>query len=176
VEAVDNNYVNKELRDYSKTTFGVDLVLNYSNFNLYLDKNTIQSKGLKLDKVKASFKEFLMTMPQVKRVYTEEEILASNGNDYFLSCIANGYDPKENGELVILDKPGYIEHIGKGTTHGTPYTYDTHVPLIFYGWGVKKGESHDKKVITQIAPTIAQKIKIPFPNSTEANVLLEILE
>lgn len=176
VDVINSVSVKDELRKFSKTTFGVDLVLNYSNYNLYFDKNLIQNKGLKLDKVKATFKEFLMSMPHVKRVYSEEEILSHNGNDYFLNCISKGYDLKQNGELVILDKPGYIHYYEKGTTHGTPYAYDTHVPLIFYGWKIKKGESYDKKAITQIAPTIAQKIKIPFPNSTEANVLLEILE
>ena len=63
-----------------------------------------------------------------------------------------------------------------GTSHGTPYTYDTHVPCIFYGWNIKKGETHDKKVITQIAPTLAQKLKITLPNGTEGEVLLEVLD
>ena len=53
-----------------------------------------------------------------------------------------------------------------GTSHGTPYTYDTHVLCIFYGWNIKKRETHDKKVITQIAPTLAQKLKITLPNGT----------
>jgi hypothetical protein len=131
---------------------------------------------LELSKVKQSFKDFLMTQKQVKRVFTEEEVLASSGSDYFLDCIAKGYDVTQNGDLVVLDKPGYIEYQGTGTSHGTPYSYDTHVPLIFYGWHIKKGETHDRKVITQIAPTLAQKIKIPFPNGTEAHVLLEVLE
>jgi phosphopentomutase len=77
---------------------------------------------------------------------------------------------------VILDKPGYIEYGATGTSHGTPYNYDTHVPLIFYGWNIKKGETHDRKEITQIAPTLAQKLKITFPNGTEANVLIEVLD
>ena len=175
VEAVDYNELSKKLHEFSTTSFGVDLVLNYSNYNLFFDKKQIQEKGLSLDKVKLAFKDFLMTMPHVKRVYTEEEILAAPSSDYYLNFISKGYDPKQNGELVILDKPGYIEHEGTGTSHGTPYSYDTHVPLLFYGWNIKKGESFDKKVITQIAPTIAQKIKIDFPNGTEANVLTEVL-
>ena len=166
----------KGLKKYSQDTFGEDLVLNYSNFNLYFNKEIIKNKGLELLKVKQSFKEYLMTQVQVKRVYSEEEILASTGNDFYLNFISKGYDPSQNGDLVLLDKPGNIEYVGTGTSHGTPYSYDTHVPALFYGWHIKHGETHDRKVITQIAPTIAQKIKIPFPNGTEANVLLEILE
>jgi aspartate/methionine/tyrosine aminotransferase len=143
---------------------------------VFLNKEIIKSKGLELSKVKQAFKDYLYTQKYVKRVYTEDEILVASGNDYYLNCIAKGYDPVQNGELVVLFKPAYVEYSATGTTHGSPYSYDTHVPMLFFGWNIKKGESHDKKVITQIAPTIAQKLKIPFPNGTEAEVLTEVLE
>jgi hypothetical protein len=164
------------LKKYSNETFGADLVLDYSNFNLFFNKEIIKGKGLELAKVKDSFKEFLMTQEQVKRVYTEEEILASSGEDYFLSFIAKGYDPKQCGDIVILDKAGYMQYQETGTTHGTPNSYDTHVPLLFYGWNVPKGELHAKKYITQIAPTLSQMLKIPFPNGTESEVLETLLD
>ncbi|KDN56108.1 alkaline phosphatase PafA [Flavobacterium seoulense] len=175
VGAIDDKNLSTQLHEFSKTTFGSDLVLNYSNSNVFFDKKQIQQKGLSLDKVKLTFKEYLMSLPQIKRVYTEEEIIAAGNSDIYLNFVIKGYDPKLNGELVILDKPGYIENEGTGTSHGTPYNYDTHVPLLFYGWNIKKGESFDKKSITQIAPTVAQKIKIDYPNSTEAILLTEIL-
>lgn len=176
VKSIDNKALVTALRDFSVATFGTDFISNYSNFNVFLNKEVIKSKGLDLLKVKVSFKEFLMKQNQIKRVYTAEEIIASSGNDYYLNCIANGYDTTQNGDLVLLNKPGYLDHQGTGTSHGTPYSYDTHVPLIFYGWHIKKGQSFDHKVITQIAPTIAQKISIQFPNGTEANVLTEVFE
>lgn len=175
VTNVEPKDIRKGLMKFSTDTFGEDILLNYSNFNLYFDKEKIKTKALDLVKVKQAFKDYLMTQDQVKRVYSEEEILADNGNDYHLHCIARGYDPSENGDLVILDKPGYIEYGATGTSHGTTYSYDTHVPLIFFGWNIKAGETHDRKVITEIAPTIAQKINISFPNATEAHVLTEIL-
>ncbi len=165
----------KGLTKFSVDTFGEDLILNYSNFNLYFKKEILKSKSLDLMKVKLSFKEYLLTQSQVKFVFTEEEILESNGNNYFLNCVAKGYDVTQNGDLVIIDKPGFIEYKTTGTSHGTPYAYDTHVPLIFYGWNIKKGESFDKKVITQIAPTLALKLKITIPNGSESQVLNEIL-
>jgi predicted AlkP superfamily pyrophosphatase or phosphodiesterase len=175
VTNVEPKDIRKGLKKFSTDTFGEDILLNYSNFNIYFDKEKIKTKALDLVKVKQAFKDYLMTQEQVKRVYSEEEILADNGNDYHLHCIARGYDPSENGDLVILDKPGYIEYGATGTSHGTTYSYDTHVPLIFFGWNIKAGETHDRKVITEIAPTIAQKINISFPNATEAHVLTEIL-
>ncbi len=166
----------KNLRKFSADTFGSDLVLNYSNFNLFLNKEQIQSKGLDLVKVKQTFVSFLLSQEQIKKVYTDEEIKANSGNDYYINCIAKGYDATQNGDMVILDKPGYIEFGATGTSHGTPYSYDTHVPMLFYGWNIKKGVSYQHKVITQLAPTLAQKLEIAFPNGTEAAVLTEVLE
>lgn len=168
-------FINK-LKEFSITSYGSDLVLNFSSYNLFFDKQKIKDNKLDLDSVKKAFKEFLMTQPRVKRVYTEDEILGASSADFYLNHIFRGYDPKQNGDLVILEKTGYSLRDGRGTSHGSPYNYDTHVPLLFYGWNISKGESFDRKEITQIAPTIAQKIKIDFPNGTEARVLTEILE
>jgi predicted AlkP superfamily pyrophosphatase or phosphodiesterase len=176
VTNLDGKELDANLEKFSTDTFGENLVLRYDSFNLFFDKVKIKAKGLDLVKVKQAFKEFLMTQNYVKRVYTEEEILANSGRDYHLNCIANGYDVTQNGDMIVLDKPGYIEYGPTGTSHGTTYSYDTHVPLLFYGWKIQKGESHEKKVITQIAPTLSQKLKITLPNGTESQVLTEILD
>lgn len=176
VTNIDTKEIVNCLKKFSKDTFGVDLVLNYDNFNLYFNKDILKDKGLELPKIKESFKDFLMTLDYVKRVYTEEEILTNSGADYHLNCIAKGYDVTQNGDMIILEKPGYIEYGPTGTSHGTIYSYDTHVPCVFYGWNIKHGETYDRKVITEIAPTLAQKLKIAFPNGTTGEILNEILE
>jgi len=58
-----------------------------------------------------------------------------------------------------------MDHGPKGTTHGSAYNYDTHVPLLFFGYGIKKGESFDRATITQIAPTLCELLRINQPNS-----------
>ncbi len=176
VDNINRKNIEQDLIEFSVKTFGEDLILNVSNFNIFFKKDLIKSKNLELNNVKQAFKTYIQSQKQVKRVYTEEEILASSGSDYYLDFVAKGYDPSQNGELVVLNKPGYIEYYATGTSHGTPYAYDTHVPCIFYGWNIKKGETHDKKAITQIAPTLAQKLKINLPNGTEGEVLLEVLD
>ena len=175
VKNIPSKDISKAINEFSTATFGVNLVIEYSNFNIHLNKELIKSKGLELVKVKQAFKDFMMTQEQVKRVYTEEEILASTGNDYYLNLINNGYDVSQSGDLVVLDKPGFVEYGKTGTTHGSPYAYDTHAPLLFYGWKIKPGESFDKKAITEIAPTLAFKLKLELPNGTESKVLTEVL-
>lgn len=175
VDNIREKNIEQSIAEFTKTYFGDDLLLNYSNFNVFLNKQKIKDKALELSKVKEAVKEFLYTQKQVKRVYDENEIIAGSYADNYLNFVSKGYDPIQNGELIIVDKPGYMQYIATGTTHGSPYTYDTHVPCMFYGWNIKKGESFDKKEITQIAPTLAQKLKITFPNGTDAKVLTEIL-
>jgi len=176
INNLDGKALTKDVKKFSTDTFGEDLVTEYGSFNLYFDKEKIKTKGLDLVKVKQAFKDYLMTQNYVKRVYTEEEVLANSGAEHHLDCIAKGYDATQNGDLIVLFKPGYIEYGATGTSHGSTYSYDTHVPLLFYGWKIPKGATHDKKVITQIAPTLAQKLRITQPNATASEVLTEVLE
>ena len=65
---------------------------------------------------------------------------------------------------------------GTGTTHGSGYSYDTHVPVIFYGKGIKKGTSSALYGIRDIAPTIAKLLQIEFPDGTTGEIINEVLE
>ena len=88
-----------------------------------------------------------MTQDYIKNVYTEEQIQQSSSTDMYLQAIARGYDIKQNGELILLFKPGYVEYSSTGTTHGSPYSYDPNVPILFYGWNISKGDSFAKTYI-----------------------------
>ncbi len=175
VKTISNKEFVEGIKKYSVDTFGVNLVSDYSNFNLYFNRELIKENKFDLSMIKQGFKEYILQQEHVRSVYTEEEILSSSGTNYFLSFIAKGYDPKQSGDIVVLDKFGYLAYKETGTTHGSPNSYDTHVPMLFYGFHIPKGESFSKKQITQIAPTLSQLLKITFPNGTESHVLEEVL-
>ena len=63
-----------------------------------------------------------------------------------------------------------------GTTHGSAFVYDTHVPLLLFGKGVKKGETFKRTNITDIAPTISALLEISNPTGTIGNPIGEVLE
>jgi predicted AlkP superfamily pyrophosphatase or phosphodiesterase len=175
VDNIPSKEIFASLTKFSTETFGENLVLDYSNFNIFLNRDLIKQKGLELAKVKQSFNDFLLLQAYVKRVYTQEDILAGSAQDYYLNFIFKGYDPKQSGDLVILEAAGYLEsYSATGTTHGTPNSYDTNVPLLFYGWHVPQGESSKKEYITEIAPTLSKMLKITTPNGTESQVLEEL--
>jgi phosphopentomutase len=63
-----------------------------------------------------------------------------------------------------------------GTTHGLWAPYDAHIPLLFYGWGIKKGNSHKEVYMTDIAPTVAALLKIQMPSGNIGHVITEVMK
>lgn len=90
------------------------------------------------------------------------------------SLLSKSIHAKNSGDIFIIYKPGWMEKRNYGTTHGTRYNYDTHVPLIFYGKNIPKGQTIKKHTITQIAPTLAFLLDIPLPNSSSKQPIVEI--
>ena len=95
------------------------------------------------------------------------------------ALMQRGYLRRRSGDVLVTLLPGWFEGYSgketKGTTHGTPFTYDTHVPLLWYGWQVKKGASSERVSITDIAPTLAQWLHIMEPNGTTGHPLRQVL-
>ena len=80
---------------------------------------------------------------------------------------------------MVLKKPGYLSGSpgSTGTTHGSGYTYDTHVPLLLYGTGVKKGATVEKTYITDIVPTLSMLLNISMPNgAVTGSPIKEVIE
>ena len=176
VNSLDYKSLSKELVDFSTEKYGVNIIEDYSNQNVFLNAEAIKNKNLDYDVIIRDLKNWLSKKAYISRVYSQADILRGNPTDYHLSLIERGYDPKQNGDLVVLFDPQFMEYSHVGTTHGSTYMYDTHVPNLWFGWGIKHGESYKRYDITDIAPTISQKLNIPMPNGTKGNLLLEILE
>ena len=90
--------------------------------------------------------------------------------------LQNGYHQKRSGDVLVVLSPGYASYAKTGSTHGSPQIYDTHVPLLFYGNGVKKGSTRERTEIPDIAPTIASLLGIAFPNGTTGDVIGAVLK
>ena len=97
-------------------------------------------------------------------------------NDYGeLGAIARGYYPDRSGDFYLAYAPGWLEQRDFGASHGSFYHYDTHVPLVWYGANVKKGETLRQVSITDIAPTLAHLLGIPVPNAATGQPIQEVL-
>ncbi|MDR3273073.1 MAG: alkaline phosphatase family protein [Flavobacteriaceae bacterium] len=176
VSSVDYKETKKQLKDFSVKTFGKDYILDYNNQEVYLDLDALKTDGKNRQEIIAIFCDFIETFPSIERTYTQNEILNASPTDEYGSMIFRGYDKKQSGEIYIMMKPAFMEYQTTGATHGTNYAYDTHVPGLFYGWKIPRGTSKEKVFITEIAPTVAQKINITLPNATYGEVLKEVVD
>jgi phosphopentomutase len=93
-----------------------------------------------------------------------------------VSRLQLGYNQRLSGDVVYITNPGFIEYGMQGTTHGSPFTYDTHVPALFYGFGVKKGETYQPQTICDIASTVAAICRIPLPSAAIGQPIEKIVK
>jgi predicted AlkP superfamily pyrophosphatase or phosphodiesterase len=151
-------------------------VLNVSNEQVFLNKKLIYEKNIDLKEFKTNIKNILLEMEGVAHVFSSDEIESANFGNNILKSVQNGYYPTRSGDIVFVLKPGWVEGMSKtGTTHGAAYTYDTHVPLLFYGWKTEKGNEYDRVNITDIAPTISMLLDISLPNGTTGSPIKSYL-
>jgi hypothetical protein len=144
--------------------YGDTLVLSYSNQQVFLNHAMIDNKKLVLQQVQEDVAAFMQNMPGVAEVITAYTMNNTQFTQPPRSLMQMGYNARRSGDVLVNYLPSYVDYGHTGTTHGSPYSYDTHVPLIFYGWNVKAGSSAEHVSITDISATLALMLNIQFPN------------
>lgn len=91
--------------------------------------------------------------------------------DYYGRLWKNQFHPHNSGDLFLVPKENYIELGDLGTTHKSPHDYDTHVPLVFAGYGLTPKVVTDSVETVDIAPTIARLLGIPVPDRVDGKIL-----
>ena len=153
--------------------FGDKLIHGIYNEQVYLNHSKIAELNLALDQVAAFCKQVLVQEEGFYAVYTLSEIMT--GKSEYHALIRNGYHPKRSGDVFIQTMPGWMEHWSYGTTHGSGYSYDTHVPILLYGYGIQQGSSSRKVFITDIAPSMSLILGIQFPSANTGEILKEAI-
>ncbi|MFL2582424.1 MAG: alkaline phosphatase PafA [Flavobacteriales bacterium] len=154
-----------------KSTYGIDsIVENYSNSQLKIAQNMVQKHRLNPEYIQEKIIQIIKGFSGIKEVLVTKDLKEGTSSNMAQKVI-NGYFEGRSGDLYIILKPGWIHDRVRGTTHGSGYSYDTHVPLIFMGAGVKNGSSNQMVNIKDIAPTISTLINVSFPNGTTGKPL-----
>lgn len=167
------DYLKKNLAD----TYGTaNLLERYANQQVYLSDSLLTVLDLNKDKVEQKVADWSQSYPDVYKAATADQLQKQEYHKFPLSLIQNGDYPGRSGDVFVVYQPYFIGSGGNavGTTHGSPYSYDTHVPLLFYGWHVLKGTSYKDVTITDIAPTLAAMLKITEPNGVTGKVLTQL--
>ena len=174
---MDEEQLTKKIKTFCMTEFGDSLVLSINNQQLFLNEQKLGAMKLNKVSVEHTLANFLLSINGIAEAYPSEVLKYGNFTDgSFKSLIQKGYHHVRSGNVAFSYNPAWMEYQDKGTTHGASYSYDTHVPLLFYGAGIPKGSSVKKVNIVDIAPTISMMLHIPFPNGTTGSPLAEVLE
>ncbi|MCL4133809.1 UNVERIFIED_CONTAM: hypothetical protein GTU68_048057 [Idotea baltica] len=153
-----------------------ELIENISNYQLFLDKEKIESLGFTKDQVAEKLVEEIINLDGIYKVVSSKTLQTARFTDGILNSLQNGYNQKYSGDVLIIPFPATLSGGKTGTSHGSGYSYDTHIPVIFYGNGIQQGVSKKRYEIIDIAPTIANLLQIEAPNATTGKIIDEALE
>ncbi len=159
-----------------------NIIENISNGQIFFNSELFQSnpRSAGVDFLIASelIAKYLLTVDGVANVFTESVLRQGRFEEEGLKgMVIRGYNPRRSGDVAFVLEPGwYAAGQIVGTTHGSPYTYDTHVPILFYGHGIRKGSSVRYHTITDIAPTLSMLLRIKLPSGCTGQPVAELFE
>ena len=153
------------------------IVLSFNNYQVNFNNKLIKEKNLDINAIKKLSIDYLQDQDGVAYAIDMENAAIASIPDALKTRIINGYNRERSGEIQILLKPGYFQGYGAtGTTHGTWNPYDTHIPLIFMGWGIKQGFLNRQTSMADIAPTLAALLHIQEPSGNIGFPIEEVLK
>ncbi len=151
-------------------------IIAHRNDQFYLNHDLIEEKQLQLTEVENKLAFFINKQEGIAETYTGTQLRKQEYVDYYASKIQNGYNFRLSGDVRYIMKPGWYTLMDYAATHNTAYNYDSHVPLIFYGKGIKPGVSYEYHEITDVAPTVSTLLKIKFPSAATGKIIPEIFK
>ncbi|KAA3440650.1 alkaline phosphatase PafA [Rufibacter hautae] len=174
----NNGLMADSLKKHLNRTFGAaDWVSAFVNQQVYFNHAVVESKKANLVALQEETVRFMQRFPGVLRSFSADALMKSHWSKGVGMLVENGYMPYRSGDVMVAFQPGWYENYGrglpKGTTHGSPWAYDTHIPLLWYGWQIPAGESTVHTEIIDIAPSIAAWLRIQEPNGSTGRALLE---
>jgi predicted AlkP superfamily pyrophosphatase or phosphodiesterase len=154
--------------------FGVDkLAWGFSASGLLLNEKLAADRGLKFSDVQTAAREELLKLPGVAAVFTREQLLGADVTTPYLDAMRKSFDPTRAAQLQIVLQPNWIfSYRAGGSTHGSPYAYDTSAPLMFWGPAyVGQGEIQARAEVADLAPTLAAVAGLPAPRQSQGRDL-----
>lgn len=175
--AVDDNKLvsdlNKILAEKYKHN---NLVLSAYNYQISLNHTIIDTADLDKEDIIEDVIKFASKIQGVDRVFAIDELMEQPMNAVVKDRLANGWHPKRSGDVQLLFAPGWIDGGKTGTTHGLWNPYDSHIPLVWYGWNIKQGRSTEEVYMTDIAATLAALLRIQMPNGCVGKPIQSVLK
>ncbi|MEI6151240.1 MAG: alkaline phosphatase PafA [Chitinophagia bacterium] len=153
-----------------------NLISNISEDNIHFNHPLMDSLHISQDVLIDLISSYLEKKPEVLQVVDARHAAIAPLPASLRERVVNGYSAQRSGDLVIINKSGYVDGFATGTSHGTLYNYDAHIPLLFFGKGIKKTAVHRETYMTDIAPTITTLLGIQMPSGSIGKPILEVIQ
>lgn len=155
------------LREKLKSLYGFDPVVKLDDIHLFLDNDEILRRRLRPRDVQKDAANLLMTIDGIAGALTSDELRHGDFTDPVRQRVQRGYHAKRSGDVIFWFEPQWATEqwfpfVGKGTIHGSPWSYDTRVPIVWYGWDIPAGHSTRPVGVADIASTVAGFLNIPY--------------
>lgn len=174
---IDTKTQKEQFAAFMTKTFGAsDLVENVSNNQIFLNHEKLKLLGLELDDVQEAIVNEIISYPNIDKAYTASTMAAVSFTTGIEKLLQNGYNQKRSGDVLFVYDPAYISYSKTGSTHGSAFNYDTHVPLLFFGKGILHGSTVQQTDVVDIAPTMSALLQTSFPNGATGKPLEYVLE
>ncbi len=166
-------YVDNLTLKYFNST---NLIENISNLQLFYNKKELERLNLSRKEVSEKLINDIINFEGIDKCISAHTLQSTNFTNGILHYTQNGYNQKISGDLILIPTPNTVFYHEKGSGHSTGYSYDTHIPLIFYGFGINKGNTKKYIPIIDLAPTISSLLKIEFPNGNTGKIIEKVLK
>ncbi|MCS7076569.1 MAG: alkaline phosphatase family protein [Bacteroidia bacterium] len=151
-------------------------VLKYINQQVYLNEMLIQDKKLNLSEIEAETVQIVLTLKGVMHAISRTDLLTKSYVQKPFNMVQLGFNFERSGNVAVLYHPNWFDDEHELTaTHGSHYSYDTHVPLLWYGWKIPQGKTYTRVEITDIASTLASLLRIEQPNACIGNPITDLM-
>ncbi len=169
------------LNSYLKAIYGrTGWVKHYSDKQIYLDQLVIDAAKLSLADVQLKAAQFMSEFNGVANATTGSVLQTNSFTEGTMRKFMNSYSLVRSGDILLNLKPGWVEkkkYFSKNSIQqSSPYRYDSHVPLIFYGWKIKHTEIQEPVHMNDIAPTLSDFLKITYPSGATGKLIKGLVD
>lgn len=171
-----NEVLRDQLRQHLERRFGAELLLAVSGQNIYLDQARMADLSLNPSAVRAETVRFLHTLDFVSDAISADLFEQSEFTEGIRGLMMQNYFRPRSGDVMFWMTPHTRGDLGTGFTgHGTPWTTDTHIPILFYGYDIQHGQSSALVAPSDIASTLAVFLNSPFPSGNTGQPLNDLI-
>lgn len=174
--SLNRKKIEKMLKKELKAMYGFNPVRTLRSTQLFLDNDAITEKGVRPEQVQKDAADLMISVEGVAGALTADALRGGSFEDPIHQRMQKGYNPSRSGDVIYWVEPQWFTSSrSRGTTHGTPWSYDSRAPIVWYGWNIPHGNSTQPVGIADIASTVANFLNIPYTTGNIGQPMNDII-